>query len=288
LTDRLSKEHAMTTTRSAVELTSPPPLGSGGSMRRRVLALAAAETRLLLRNRTAVMTSVLLPLGVVAAVGGVIVSNGGAVDGPGVIASAIGVALTFVTFYNLVTTFVARREELVLQRMRTGELTDAEVLLGTATPTVLVTVVQVVLVAVGVVVVGEWSAPVDVVLPLIALLGGGALMVVLAAVSTSFTRTVEAAQFTTMPLVLTSTLLSGLSIPLSDFPEQVAQIARFLPLTPVIELSRLGLVGMTWEGHAVDAAGAWAASPIPLAALTGWLVAGVLLARRVFRWAPRR
>jgi ABC-2 type transport system permease protein len=129
---------------------------------------------------------------------------------------------------------------------------------------------------------------VDVVLPLIALLGGGALMVVLAAVSTSFTPTVEAAQFTTMPLVLTSTLLSGLSIPLSDFPEQVAQIARFLPLTPVIELSRLGLVGMTWEGHAVDAAGAWAASPIPLAALTGWLVAGVLLARRVFRWAPRR
>ena len=113
-------------------------------------------------------------------------------------------------------------------------------------------------------------------------------MVVLAAVSTSFTRTVEAAQFTTMPLVLTATMLSGLLIPLSDFPEQVAQVARFLPLTPVIELSRLGLVGTTWEGQTVDTAGAWAASPLALAVLAGWLVGGAILARLVFRWAPRR
>ena len=210
------------------------------------------------------------------------------VDGPGLIASAIGIALIFVTYYNLVTTFVARREELVLQRMRTGELTDAEVLLGTAVPTLLVTVVQILVVAVGVVALGKWSAPVDVVLPLLALLGGGALMVVLAAVSTSFTRTVEAAQFTTLPLVLAAMLLSGLLVPLSGFPEQLAQVFRFLPLTPVIELSRLGLVGETWNGHAVDTAGAWAAAPLPLAVLAGWLVVGAIVARLVFRWAPRR
>src|ERR1700710_2444518 len=233
----------MTTTRSAVEHPSPAHLGSRGSARRRVLALAAAETRLLLRNRTAVVNTVLMPVALVAGVGAITASNGGTVDGPGLVASAIGVTLIFVTFYNLVTTFVARREELVLQRMRTGELTDAEVLLGTAVPTLLVTVVQVVVVGVGVVVLGEWSAPVDVVLPLVALLGGGALMVVLAAVSTSFTRTVEAAQFTTLPMVLTATMLSGLVIPLADFPEQLAQVARFLPLTPVIDLSRLGLAG---------------------------------------------
>ena len=278
----------MTTTRSAVEHASPPSLGSGGSARRRVLALASAETRLLLRNRTAVMSSVLLPLALVGAVGAITVSNGNTVDGPGLIASAIGVTLTFVAFYNLVTTFVARREELVLQRMRTGELSDGEVLLGTAVPTLLVAVVQVVLVAVGVVALGEWSAPVDVVLPLVALLGGGALMVLLAAVNTSFTRTVEAAQFTTMPLVFAATLLSGLVIPLSEFPEQLARVARFLPLTPVIELSRLGLVGQTWDGQAVDTAGAWAASPLALAVLAGWLVGGAVLARLVFRWAPRR
>ena len=116
----------MTTTRSAVDHALPPHLGSRGSARRRVLALAAAETRLLLRNRTAVVSSVLLPMALVAAVAGITVSNGGTVDGPGLTASAIGVTLTFVTFYNLVTTFVARREELVLQRMRTGELTGLQ------------------------------------------------------------------------------------------------------------------------------------------------------------------
>jgi ABC-2 type transport system permease protein len=224
-------------------------------------------------------------LGSVAVVGG---SNGRELDGPDFIASAIGITLVMVAYYNLVTTFVARREELVLQRMRTGELTDAEVLLGTAVPTLLVTVVQVVLVAVGVVVLGKWSAPVDVVLPVLALLGGGALMVVLAAATTSFTRTVDAAQFTTLPLVLAATCFSGLLVQLSGFPERLAQALRLLPLTPVIELSRLGLVGETWRGSAVDTAGAWAAAPVPLAVLAGWLVVGAVVARRVFRWAPRR
>jgi ABC-2 type transport system permease protein len=110
----------------------------------------------------------------------------------------------------------------------------------------------------------------------------------LAAVSTSFTRTVEAAQFTTLPLVMATTMLSGLLIPLSGFPEQLAQAARFLPLTPVVELTRLGLLGKTWDGQVVDTTGAWAASPLALAVLAAWLVAGVPLARAVFRWAPRR
>jgi ABC-2 type transport system permease protein len=268
--------------------TSPSDLGSRGSARRRVLALASAEIRLLLRNRTAAVNSLLGPALLLGSVAAIAVSNGMELDGPSFIAKAIGITLILVAYYNLVTTFVARREELVLQRMRTGELTDGEILLGTAVPTLLVTVVQVVVVGVGVVALGRWSAPVDVVLPLLALLGGGALMVVLAAASTSVTRTVEAAQFTTLPLVLAATLFSGLLVPLSGFPERVAEAFRFLPLTPVIELSQLGLVGKTWSGQAVDTAGAWAAAPVPLAVLAGWLVVGSVVARRVFRWAPRR
>lgn len=277
----------MTATLSAID-TSPTDLGSRGSARRRVLALAAAEIRLLLRNRTAAAYSVLGPVLMLASVGAIAGSNGLELEGPGFLASAIGITLILVTYYNLVTTFVARREELVLQRMRTGELTDGEIVLGTAVPTLLVTLVQVLVVGVGVVALGKWSAPVDVVLPLLALLGGGALMVVLAAASTSFTRTVEAAQFTTLPLVLAATSFSGLLVPLSGFPEPVAQVLRLLPLTPVIELSRLGLVGETWSDHAVDTVGAWTAAPVPLAVLAGWLVVGAVAARRVFRWAPRR
>ena len=260
---------------------------SGPGVLRRTRALAAAEIRLLRRNRTAVFNSVLMPLVIVAAVpafrwGGV---SG---VGPAVVVSAMGVTLVFLTYYNLVMTLVARREDRVLQRLRTGELTDAEIVLGTAAPTLLISVVQILLVAVGVAVLGEWNVPTDVVLPVIALIGGSTLMVALAAASTAFTRTTESAQVTTLPLVLAATALSGLMFPLTFLPEALAEAARFLPLTPVLELARLGLTGQTWDGAGVDLAGAWSAAPLPLAVLAAWLVVGTVVARRVFRWAPRR
>ena len=114
-------------------------------------------------------------------------------------------------------------------------------------------------------------------------------MVALAAVSTSFTRTVEAAQFTTLPLVLTATMLSGLLIPLSGFPEQ-ARLGRPLPPADPGDRTQPARPGRSDLGRAGRStrAGAWAASPLPLAVLAGWLVAGAVLARLVFRWAPRR
>jgi ABC-2 type transport system permease protein len=267
---------------------TPPARPAGPSRAHRTLALAGAEVRLFLRNRTAVVNSILLPLLLVAAVPALGMGGDAIAVGPQLLVTAIGVTLIFLTYYNLLTTFVARREELVLQRMRTGELTEAEVVLGIAAPTLLVTAGQVLLVAAGIAVLGEWSAPVDVVLPVVALIGGGALMLVLAATSTAFTRTAESAQITALPLLVVSTGLCGLFVPLSLLPDQLATVARFLPLTPIVELSQLGLAGVTWRGDAVDLAGAWSAAVLPLAVLAGWLVVGSVLARRGFRWTPRR
>ncbi|GAA4728343.1 ABC transporter permease [Modestobacter marinus] len=264
-----------------------PPTSTAPSRLRRVAALAGGELRLFLRNRTAVVNSGLLPLLLVAAVPALGI-DGELPLGPQLLVAAVGVTLVFVTYYNLVITFVARREELVLQRMRTGELTGLEVLLGTAVPTLLVALGQIVLVVVGVVVLGEWSAPVEYLLPVVALLGGAVLMAVLAAASTSFTRSAESAQVTTLPLVVATSALSGLLTPLSVFPEPVALVARLMPVTPVVELLQLGLAGVTWDGDRVDAAGAWAAAPLPLAVLAGWLLIGTVAAARGFRWAPRR
>ncbi|MCZ2829081.1 ABC transporter permease [Modestobacter sp. VKM Ac-2986] len=265
---------------------TPPSTTAGPSRVRRVGALARGELRLFLRNRTAVVNSVVLPLLLVGAVPAL--DLGGDLPlGPQLLTSAVGVTLVFLTYYNLVATFVSRREDLVLQRMRTGELTGPEVLLGTAAPSLLVTLGQVALVAVGVTALGEWSAPVDPVLPLVALLGGMAVVSVLAVASTLFTRTPESAQITTLPLMLASTSLSGLLYPISGFPDTLATVARLLPVTPVIELLQLGLAGRTWDGDVVDAGGAWSAAGLPLAVLAGWLVVG-LVAARGFRWAPRR
>jgi len=276
----------MTTTATA-PATAPATGRPGPSRLSRVAALAAGETRLLLRNRTAVVNSVLMPLLLVAVVPGL--GLGGDVPlGPQLILTAVGVTLVFLTYYNLVTTYVARREELVLQRMRTGELTGLEVLLGTAAPTLAVSIGQIALVSVGVVALGEWTAPVEYVLPVLAVVGGTALTAVLATASTAFTRTAESAQITTMPLVLATTVMSGLVYPLSEFPEALATVARLMPVTPVLELLQLGLAGRTWDGELVDAAGAWAAAPLPLAVLAGWLLLGLAAASRWFRWAPRR
>lgn len=270
-----------------VESTDPAAQRGGPGRLRRTRALAAGEALLFLRNRTAVVNSVLLPLLSVAMVA-VLGRNGSEGVGPRVAVTAIGITLVFLTYYNLVTTFVARREELVLQRMRTGELTGPEVLLGTAVPTLIVTGAQVALVLIGVAVLGEWRPPVDVVLPLIALVGGTALMVLLAAASTAFTRTAESAQITTLPLVVAATGLSGLVFPLTVFPEPVAAVARFLPLSPVVELAQLGFAGRTWDGATVDLGGAWAAAPLPLAVLVAWIAVSAVVAPRVFRWAPLR
>ena len=266
---------------------APDTTAVGPGRARRIGALARGELRLFLRNRTAVINSVLLPLLLVAAVPALGI-DGDLPLGPQLLVTAVGVTLVFLTYYNLVITYVARREDLVLQRLRTGELTGLEVLLGTAVPTLAVTLGQICLVATGLAVLGEWSAPVDYVLPLVAVLGGAVLMTVLAAASTSFTRTAESAQVTTLPLVVATSGLSGLITPLSVFPDTLATIARLLPVTPVVELLQLGLAGVTWDGETVDAAGAWSAAVLPLAVLAGWLVLGTVAATRGFRWAPRR
>jgi ABC-2 type transport system permease protein len=213
---------------------------------------------------------------------------GGRAGGMGLLVTSVGVTLVFLTYYNLVTTYVARREDLVLQRMRTGELTDGEVLAATAVPTLLVTVGQLLLITVGVAVLGGWRAPADVVLPVLAVLLGVVLMVALATASTVFTRTPESAQITTLPVVVVATALSGLFFPLTVLPEWLAPVARLLPVTPVVELVQLGLAGRTWDGEAVAGAELWWAALGPLGTLLAWTaIAGVATAWW-FRWAPRR
>jgi ABC-2 type transport system permease protein len=264
-------------------LTAPAPIPS---RLRRTLALAGAETRLLLRNRTAVVNSVLMPLLLVALVSGMGLDD--RATGPGLLTMAAGFTLVFLTYYNLVTTYVARREDLVLQRLRTGELSDGQVLLATAVPTLLVTVGQLLLITVGVAVLGGWRAPADVVLPVLAVLLGVVLMVALATASTVFTRTPESAQITTLPVVVVATALSGLFFPLTVLPEWLAPVARLLPVTPVVELVQLGLAGRTWDGEAVAGAELWWAALGPLGTLLAWTaIAGVATAWW-FRWAPRR
>ncbi|HLR97746.1 MAG TPA: ABC transporter permease [Jiangellaceae bacterium] len=258
----------------------------GGSARR-MLSLARAETKLLVRNRTAVVNSLLLPIILVVffwyampgeAMGGSMMH---------LLTMMLVFTLLFVTYYNLVTTYVARRQDSVLKRMQTGELTDAEILLGTAVPTMLVSLVQIGIVTLGLGLLGELVMPTNLILIALALVGGTALMIGLAAASTVFTRTAETAQITTLPLIMVSMGLSGLFFPLSILPDALATISRFLPVTPVVELSNLGLFGQTAEQDVVGFADTFSHAALPTAVLIAWILIGVYLTRDRFRWSPR-
>ncbi|MBB0228478.1 ABC transporter permease [Streptomyces calidiresistens] len=244
-------------------------------------SIGRAELTLLLRNRTALMMALIMPFFMAAATYSVSremdLAEVGLSVGALVITGGIGMILLFVVYSNVISVYVARREERVLKRLRTGELSDGEVLAGAALPSAVLALAQCLLL------VGIGTAALDIGFPeqpvtlLLGLLLGPALMVLLAAVTAAFTRTVESAQITALPLFMVSAFASGLIVPLETLPDTMADIFRFLPMTPVIELVRGGWLG-TLEGTDVLRA---------LAIALVWTGVAVFAVRRWFRWDPR-
>lgn len=249
---------------------------------RRLRALARAELTLLGRNRSAVATALLVPLAlpfsVRPALDGMDLERSGLNAGTVMLTAAIGFSFLFSVYTALVSAFVARREELVLKRLRTGELGDTEILVGTALPAACLGLAQSLVLTLGCVLFLDAAAPQAPYLTVLGLLAGLVLCAALAALTASFTRTVESAQVTALPLVFVSMLGSGIAIPAEALPDRLASVAALLPLSPAIRLVSGGFTGR------LSAAEALASVAIALA----WLVPAVFAVRRWFRWEPRR
>ena len=264
------------------------PAAHAGSARvaasvRRVIALALAEGVLLRRNPMALFMVAVMPVTLVAlmraSVPPELVEAGGL--GASVVTSLVGATLILVVYYNLVTAVVSRREELVLKRLRTGELGDAEVLTGVVAPAVAIAWAQVLLGAIAAATVFGLPRPAAPLLAVVAVLGGTVVFVLLALASAAVTRTVHLAELVTSPVLVASLALSGVMLPVEQLPVPLAQVAQLLPLTPVISLLRLGLspaAGDPGVGGVL----------FPLLVLGAWIVGGLLLTRRHFGWEPRR
>ncbi|TDD71329.1 ABC transporter permease [Jiangella aurantiaca] len=258
---------------------------------RRVRAIATAELRLLVRNRTAMFTALALPLITVAGLSAIgFGENGDLPLGALVVTMLAGFTLLYVVYYNLVSAYVARREDLVLKRLRVGELTDAEILAGTALPSVVVAVTQVVLTAVVAALALGLDMPANALLVVVAVVGGVVMFVLLAAASTAFTRNVEMAQVSTLPvlfLCMGSLIFSGVVVPADSVPDAVQDVFQFVPLTPVLDLLQLGLTGRTADGDTVGFGASFSAAAFPLIIMGLWIVNGIAALRRWFRWEPR-
>ncbi|MFF4030508.1 ABC transporter permease [Streptomyces sviceus] len=248
----------------------------------RLGALARAEFTLLGRSRATLLTAVLVPLALPfsmkTVVDGMDVGEVGLSVGTVLLPAAIGFALLFGVYSALVAIYTSRREELVLKRLRTGELRDVEILGGTALPIGVTGVVQSLVLVVGSTVLLDLPAPHAPHLAVLGLLLGLVMCAALAAVTAAVTRTVESAQVTTLPFVLISMALSGVTVPLEMLPDRLASVCELLPLSPVITLVRGGWTGTLSLYEALGA----------LAIAVAWTVPAVFAVGRWFRWEPRR
>jgi len=254
-----------------------------GSFRRRFGALVAAESRILVRNRTALFTAVAMPPLMAFAFSGL--SKDRAALGVVLTMMMVGSALMFVLYFTMVTSLVARREQLVLKRLVAGEPTPLEVLLAPAVPLLALFAVQSglaigVAVAFGTPIAHPWALA-------LAIIGGAATWAALAVWSATWTRTVESAQLTTMPLILVAMLLSGFSLPLTIMPDLVQRVAHWLPMTPVMDLINLAYLGTGTDGSVLTGRELVVGTIDMLIPLVLWTALGLNLGLRRFRWDAR-
>lgn len=281
----------MTTTRIR-----PAALAAGAARLdlRRMLRLARLDLTLMWRNRTALFGALGIPtfFATMLVIGS---GNGNTIAGIDAVlytgTGDLAFFLIFAVFMHLTIGFTARREELTLKRLRSGPLSDLEVLGGSVLGAVLMYFAQAAVVIVIIVTVLDGGPPADPVLLLVGMLGGAAVCALLAAALSGVTSTAEMAQFTVLPMLLASMGLSGFRFPLEGMPTAVQAVGRVMPLTPVVEILRTAYLGRDYtiggDHAALGLVEGWTACALSLLVLAAWGMAGAWLARRYFRWEPR-
>lgn len=242
-----------------------------------VATIAETELRLLLRNRVAAVLAIVMPVGFGAFLAFRTPDLGAetmAVLWVWIVTTQVVTMLGFTVYLTTTITFAARRQELYLKRLRSGQARDLAIIAGLAVPSLLVAVAQlVILLAMSRIGGMPWPQHWW---PFVAALAGGALMCSAVAVCTSaWTRGAEAAQITTAPFFFLS-LMGAVTVMRKDGEAPFEQVA--LPGGSIAELTRAA-----WLPGQLDIAELVA----PLLLLAAWVLVPAVVAVRTFRWAPR-
>ncbi|MFJ2821582.1 ABC transporter permease [Streptomyces toxytricini] len=196
--------------------------------------------------------------------------------GPLMVSTAAGILLIFSLYSSVTGLYVARREELVLKRLRTGEASDAVILAGGASMYVAVAVVQIVVVAVALSAMFG-AAPRQLAAAAAGLVTGIVLMIAMAAATAALCRTAESVMVATLPAIFVLPMVSGIYVPREVLPEPVADALLWAPLSPTVDLFRSGWTGELGLGESV----------VRVAIAAVWTALFVWVAARRFRWEPR-
>lgn len=253
--------------------------------------LARIDLKLLGRNTTALFTVMLMPLLFAwlytSAVDG---EMAGLPARTFVLTGLPGMMLAFAVFINLVNSFTARREELVLKRLRGGQSSAVAIFGGPGLASLIVYLFQVALVVVwlrG----DDGAMPANPLMMLLAAVLGTAVFALLAAAFSGLTPNAEMAQILVLPVLLVAVVLAPLMTTLDMMPEPMRVIATFMPVTAVAEMMRTGYTGMDLfgaPGGPIGMAEQWLQALPSLGVLAVWVVIAAALARWLFRWDPRR
>ena len=174
------------------------------------------------RNRLTLIYAVVLPL---LPFGLLLVDDNGARGaGANAVITALMMAALFPVYANLLSQFVSRRDEVVLKRLRTGESTDADIIVALALPGLFVALTTSALAIPIAVVLGQ-DPPLNPLLYALTVVVTLTLFVAFACWTAAWTRSAEAAQLTSMPVVVVVVLGQVATA----FPENVR---RWTDLTP--------------------------------------------------------
>ena len=235
------------------------------------LILAVAETRLILRNRTVLLTAAILPIAMAYALSR---SDIAAFSGSGGAIAAVQLAmlLMFGVFMTSTMTLAARRQQRYLKRLRSSPASTMSIVAGLTGPLVLVVAVQ----AAVILAYTAWEsgAPAHPELLVLAFANGAVTSVALGFLTASFTKTPEAAQITVIPGAFV--FMIGIFLGLFEFEGAKSVLVAAVPGAGMAELTRLA-----WDG------GGYPAALEPLLLSTAVAVAASLLAAKLFRWQPR-
>lgn len=275
--------------------TTTPDHPTTGSTVKRFMALARAETLQFVRNKTLLINAAVVPIAFALVMYFVQSGND---EASKVDAAATAMeyfllfALMFVQYYTVLSMVTTRRDEGVLKRLRTGESRDVEILSASSFPGAVLTIVFTVVIAVLLMVLGA-PGPVNVVPIIVAVLLGLAVVSGLALVTSGFTKNAEAAQITSLPVMVL--LFASMGLFRQLYPEAVTEIVDRTPFALIFDLAQYGWAGNTM----MDRISADGAAPLSsgevlaetwqmMLILVVWAVVCLWAGAKYVRWDIRR
>ncbi|NJP90818.1 ABC transporter permease [Nonomuraea sp. FMUSA5-5] len=227
-------------------------------------------TRLFWRDKSMLFASVITPVGLAVGLPTLMrhVATGGVANAAAVAHASLSILLAITAFMNITVALTARRDQLVLKRLRSTRLTDGQLLLGQIASTATQTVALIVVCTVAVRFAAGVPLPANPLAFAAVTIAGSAVMSLLGAAYTAAIPRSELAAAYTMPVFLVAAVAAGAMGPI-PVPSWLRPVLDLLPTTAVVDAVRTGEL------------------VVPFLTLAGWTLAG-LVALRWFRWEPRR